>query len=213
MRLSRGLARQQVETGVGRCNALDGCQFRQNKRKLGFQAEKGKGSRRGTFRLGKLKVGIPFVEKGQILSQPVRCLFLEKFVPMCTKFKYNGQNGQNNAACKWWRQASLVRHISPAPKRQAASIVVVDIDQLVESEPRTTNHNLVHPLPLWPHLKLFVIRASLLCGTTQDLRVFCVRVARFHAKDCTDSQSLTLPLKPKSATKKNGTRSVSANVA
>ena len=56
-----------------------------------------------------LKVGIPSVESEPIPVRSVLLPFLEKFGPMCTKFKYNGQNGQNNAACKWWGQASLVR--------------------------------------------------------------------------------------------------------
>ena len=56
-----------------------------------------------------LKVGIPSVESEPIPFRSVLLPFLEKFGPMCTKFKYNGQNGQNNAACKWWGQASLVR--------------------------------------------------------------------------------------------------------
>ena len=42
-------------------------------------------------------------------------------------------------------------------------------------------------------LKLFVIRASLLRGTTKDLRVFAFVLHVSTQKTCTDSQSLTLP--------------------
>ena len=56
-----------------------------------------------------LRWGFRLSESEPIPVRSVLLPFLEKFGPMCTKFKYNGQNGQNNAACKWWGQASLVR--------------------------------------------------------------------------------------------------------